>query len=183
MVSKIVVIVVIVSLVVIIGVVLSYPNLLKLASSDYSFGEELKGFPIEQTSVTFTDWKIIKASEDYSWQALHGNNDLVVVNYTVRNIGDTKLQTIDFQSATAPILKYGNSYYADPVTLLTITGWNFYVTSMWDDTNPKLIYPSSLMPNQEATNGYIQFEVIHGTQPIQLVFHNKNSPSLVVNFE
>ena len=75
----------------------------------YSFGEEIRAFPIEQTAVIFTEWKITKT--------FHGDdagegNVFVVINYTVRNIGDTELSLSEFRSAQTPILKYGN-YYAE----------------------------------------------------------------------
>jgi len=135
----------------------------------YHFGEEIEHFPIEKTAVTFTAWEFKK--EVYVSKANEGCV-FVVINFTVRNIYDTKLgfQTLcDFHEAKAPILKYGN-YYAGAEALLSYR-WNFY--------DP---YVCELMPNQTLT-GYIYYEILEGYQPQQLLYPNKDAPSIVINIE
>ena len=169
MVNKIIVGLSIVALIIIV-VVFLYPILSNLTVKHYSFNEEIRGFPIEKTSVTFTGWRIVNAS----WGL---TNDIVIVNYTVRNIGDTTLDTSDFLSAKTPILKYGNSYYADS-TIYILTGWGFYQSASF----PYSMYPTQLMPNQALTNGFLEFKIIQGTQPTELIFPDKDSPSIIIDF-
>lgn len=166
MVNKIIIGLVVVVLIVI-GVVFFYPQLSKLTTKHYTFNEEIKGFPIGETSVTFTGWRIVNGSS----MGFQEDTNVVIVTFEVRNIGDTTLNTVDFVSATAPILKYGNGYFADPLLLGSAWGWTF-----------SQYIPMQLLPNQSLTNGFIEFEIISGTQPTQLVFPNKESPSIVIDF-
>jgi len=141
----------------------------------YSFGEEIRGFPIEKTAVIFTEWKITKTFHD---DTAREGDVFVVINYTVRNIGNIELSLSDFRSAQTPILKYGN-YYAEarhiPVWIpLPSPGGE----RLWYLYNANLV---SLMPNQSA-NGFIYYEILEGYQPEKLLFPNKDSPSIIIDF-
>jgi len=139
------------------------PSLLRMGVRRFSFNEEIKSCPIKKTSVTFTAWTTMKT---FSYHYAREGNIFVVINYTVRNIGDTELGT-DFAFADTPILKYWN-YYAD-AKIGIVTYWSFHGT-----------YPLELMPNQSLTNGYIYFEILEGYQPTELVFPSKESPQIII---
>jgi len=142
----------------------------------YSFGEEIRAFPIEQTAVIFTEWKITNT--------FHGDDAgegsvFVVINYTVRNIGDTELSLSEFRSAQTPILKYGN-YYAEarhiPVWIpLPSPGGE----KLWYLYDENLV---SLMPNQ-STRGFIYYKILEGYEPEKLLHPNKDSPTIIIDFK
>lgn len=142
------------------------PHLTNLGPKRFSFNEEIRNFPITKTAVTFTGWKFTK--ELVYGEASEGNV-FVVINYTVRNIGDTKMDWRDlyeFMTAKAPILQYGN-YYAEAETFGVV--WHFY----------GLPISSELMPNQ-TIDGFLYYEILEGYQPKQLLFPNKDSPSIII---
>jgi len=130
-------------------------------NQNYQLNDEIKNFPIQKTSVTFTEWsttnKVISSARS--------GNIYVVINFTVRNIADNELDIIDFvgilTGAKRPQLKYGD-YYAD-----AIMGWHVEYLS------------SYLMPNQSLT-GFIYYEILEGYEPIELLFPNKDSPQVII---
>lgn len=134
----------------------------------YSFNEEIKSFPIEETSVTFTDWKIENSS--------YGNNDVVTIEYKVRNDGDSNLELTSFLLSEAPTLKYGNNYYSSATYY---SDWR--ARSRWQLSYPYPYFPSYFSPNQ-TLNGYLKYEIIKGLQPTQLLFPDKNSPTTIIDF-
>jgi len=158
-------IVVILCSIILIYVVPRIPNLFTNVKY-YSFGEEIQHFPIEETAVTFTAWEFKKEVNFY--EANEGCI-FVVINFTVRNIAGKKLDAWNlrvFSESDAPILTY-DSYYAEAEGVFQ---WNIYE------------YPSSLelMPNQTLT-GYIYYEILEGYQPQQLLYPNKDAPSIVID--
>jgi hypothetical protein len=156
--------------VVVLGI-LYIPSLLtRVSMRQYSFGQEIKGFPIDKTAVTFTAWTTIKRFDATANTAREGNT-FVVINYTVRNIGDMELDIIDFAFSGAPILKFGN-YYADPIITVTSTYWGFYFDAQYSS--------HYLMPNQSQTNGFIYHEILEGQLPVELVYPNKESPQITI---
>lgn len=130
----------------------------------YLFNEEIRAFPLEETSVTFTAWRIIRSSAEQT-------NDFVRINYTIRNIGDKKLDLTSFSMfGETPILNYGNNYYAT----------SFYeMDNYWEFDGPT---PSYLMPNQTTTNGILQYEIIKGANPKQLLYPSEHSPLIIIDF-
>jgi hypothetical protein len=129
----------------------------------YLFNEEIRAFPLEETSVTFTAWKIIGSSTEQT-------NDSVRINYTIRNIGNKTLDLISFSMfGETPILSYGNNFYAT----------SFYeMDNYWEFNGPT---PSHLVPNQAATNGILQYEILKGSNPKQLLYPNEHSPLIIID--
>ena len=167
--------IILVSSLVIICLILVFSSLLGHVKH-YSFGEEINGFPIEKTAVIFTEWKITKTF--YDDNAREGNV-FVVINYTVRNIGDMELRLSDFRSAPTPILKYGNYYAEARRTPVWIPLPSPEGERLWYLYDENLV---SLMPNQGA-DGFIYYEILEGYQPEKLLFPNKDSPSIIIDFK
>jgi len=139
--------------------------LLRIGVRHFSLNEEIKNFPIQETSITF---KTLAFMKTFNYQNAHEGNIFVVINCTVRNIGDTELELVDFIFADTPILKYGE-YYTN-AKIGRVWYWSFYG-----------IYPIRLMPNQSLSDGYIYFEILEGEQPKDLVFPKKDSPSIIID--
>jgi hypothetical protein len=130
----------------------------------YLFNEEIRAFPLEETSVTFTAWKILRSSAEQT-------NELVRINYTVRNISDKLLDLTSFSMfGEAPILDYGNNYYTTSFYEMD-NFWEFYGAT-----------PSHLMPNEVATNGILQYEIIKGASPEHLLYPDELSPLVIIDF-
>lgn len=150
----------------IITIVVFYLILFNSAARHYTFNEEIRGFPIAQISMTFTDWKVISMSPAIATELslAYNENDLVIVNCTFRNIGNTNFSVHSPDNLSSSlgqtVLKYGNSSYA----ALTLTEIG-----------------TPLMTNQTST-GWLCYEITNGTQPTQLLFPSKDSPSIIVDF-
>jgi hypothetical protein len=143
------------------------------SSSNPQLGTEIKNFPLQQTSITFTNWITATTLYDaygFAWDTASEGDTFVVIYYTVRNIGDTEIDIDNLLLTTPPTLKYGD-YYAE-----ASFGWEFNYTN----TGPQNV-TTTLMPNQSETNGYIFYEILLGYQPTELLYPNQNSPSLVIN--
>ena len=134
-------------------------------NQNYQLNDEIKNFPIQKTSVTFTEWSTSKklyGLYGLSYATARSGNIFVVINYTVHNSADTELDLVDFYWAKIPMLKYGD-YYADAYHNF----WNYEGSTMY------------LMPNQ-TLNGFICYEILEGYEPIELLFPNKDSPKVII---
>ena len=135
---------------------------LETSVKHYSFNEEIRTFPLETTSITFTEWRIIRSATDEI-------NYFVRISYTVRNISDQILDLNSFSMlGGAPILDYGNDHYA----------YSFYEMNNYWEFNGDT--PSQLMPNQAVSNGILQYEIPEGSQPVRLLHPNQNSPKIAI---
>ena len=154
----------IVVIVLAVGVFFVFNQLLsRPAPKYYSFNEEIRDFRTcldEETSVIFTGWTINSSS---------ATNDVVYVNYTVRNVAHGYADEILVSSvvvpAEVPQLRYGSNYYCS--TDFEDYGWRFY--------SP---YSPTLLPNQ-SQNGYLKYEITKGYQPTELVYP---FPSIIIDF-
>ena len=128
--------------------------------------EQVNGFPIEQTSVNFTDALTIKPIGT-------PNTFLVVINCHITNNGET---SVDLQKLMGkPILKCGNQSFPNAEVIGEPNYvWRFYNASY----KPKLSNYNQLMPN-ESLEGEIRFNI--GNQELnatQLVF---TDPPLIID--
>jgi hypothetical protein len=168
----------------------------------YRFGQEIRNFPIEKASITFTAWTATKAFDEAKhWGNISAPQSYVfiIVNYTVRNIGDTEFEIANFSLAKTPLLKYGNYYASCEIARSLIVGsdysidlrgittyWSFYQTygimdkgSMWEMPTPVFVGPS-IGSNVTLSNGFIYFQIPEGCQPAELVFPSKDSQQTII---
>ena len=135
----------------------------------YSLGEEIRGYPAEELSITFGSVVVNDARDK-------PDRSIVAVTFTMNNIANRELDLWDYEISTDilladPLLKYGD-YYAEYKLVWLIDGIN-------EDYKQ---YLHSLMPNQEL-RGLLQYEIMKGYQPTQLVYPDEESPTFIVELD
>jgi hypothetical protein len=168
------VIAVILLLIVILPPILKYGS---IGARYYNLNEEIRGFPTENASITFTLWNY---TSDSSIFGAVENSNLIVLNFTFRNIADKEIEirpnlqyytgADSFTPREAPFLKYDDNYSEATNDVPYARYWR-----LWE---PK----TSLLPN-ESVKGYLVYAILERYAPTELVYPSKDSPQIIVKLQ
>ena len=159
------------------------PSILNLSGNSsnsttqyYDLNQEIAGFPAVNTSMAFTSWTY---TSSFIFEA-GPNKNLVIVNFTLRNIADSEIETStnlqylpaadSFTPRDAPLLKYGGSYAKAETDFPYSHYWG-----LWATQNTLLLH--------ESVAGYLVYKIPQENTPIELVFPNAESPKIIVRLQ
>lgn len=141
-----------ISIVLILVISAAYSYWESLPYATYKIGDEIKGFPIDGTSITITNFSISQTNLPFP------NSSTVVLNVTIQNLAD---YTVYFnQSSLETIFDQAASNKHLELTYRTTKGggsaYPYKHTNWWGITSPGYLEFNSLTANQQI-NGSMLF--------------------------
>jgi hypothetical protein len=159
-------------------IVILKPQLSQTQHHIYALNEEIRGYPVEELSISIAYWKTTKQLHELGfWYDAKEGNVFVMFNFTIRNIANTEIDFYEnnfflkLMPIDRPLLVY-NDYYAQ-----AYTSWNYWAGDFLL-SEPR----QSLMPNQ-TTKGLLTYEILDGYEPIELVYPSRESPIFIVRIK